>query len=416
VPAQTKLAGIFGPPWTTAAPFTGVQAKYNYIASGTWVDAGPRIGAAWNMFGDGKTVLKGSYGRYNWSPGDDYSVAYNQNTSANTTYKWNGPCPAAPAVCNYTPGTVNLDPNGPDFVSTGGGSGGPGTSTALPNTIINSSLAEQFTNEYQLMLERQLGQSLSVRGGLSFAQEEKVWASEPYKIPYSAWNVPVTVIDPGPHGTPGVTLTGTPLTIYDLNPAFKGAAFQQGEYFNSPNTSHYTTIEVTGIEHQSSAKWNLLASYTATRNHRWIVPIVVNPNQNYYPVDNTWTWQARLTGNYNLPWRIDLSGTYQFYNGLQGQRTDTFTSKNVAIPTAGQIVVPVERYGAETGPVRSLLNLRISKDLFPEKRTLRLYMEVLNVTNNASSWSTNFSSGPSFGNISTIDNPTIARFGGLFRF
>jgi hypothetical protein len=281
---------------------------------------------------------------------------------------------------------------------------------------MNPSLAEQFTNEYQLLVERQVGQSLSVRGGLTFAQEEKVWASEPYLIPYSAWDVPVKVIDPGPHGTPGVTLTGTPLTIYDLSPAYKGAAFQQGEYFNSPNTSHYTTIEVMGKEHQTSAKWNLLASYTATRNHYWIVPIIVNPNQNYYPVNDTWTWQARLTSNYNLPWRIDLSGTYQFYNGLQGQRTDTFTSKNVAIPTAGQIVVPVERYGAETGPVRSLLNLRISKDLFPEKHNLRLYMEVLNALNNASSWATNFSSGASFGNISTIDNPTIARFGGVFRF
>ncbi len=416
VPAQTKLAGDFGPPWSTSAPFVGVQTSYKYISTGTWADAAPRIGASWNVFGDGKTVLKGSYGRYNWSPGDDFSVAYNPNTSANTTFKWNGPCPPAPQVCNYTPGTVDLDPNGPDFVSTGGGSGGPGSSTALPNTIINPNLTEQYTNEYQLMVERQVGQSLSLRGGLTFAQEKNVWASEPYKIPYSAWDKPVQVIDPGPHGTPGVTLTGKPLTIYDLDPAYKGAAFQQAEYFNSPNTSHYTTIEVTAIEHQSSAKWNLLASYTATRNHYWIVPIVVNPNQNYYPVDDAWTWQARLTSNFNFRWRIDLSGTYQFYNGLQGQRTDTYTSKNVAIPTAGKVVVPVETYGAETGPVRSLLNLRVSKDLFPENHSLRLYMEVLNATNNASSWATNFNSGPSFGNVSTIDNPVIARFGGVFRF
>jgi hypothetical protein len=95
---------------------------------------------------------------------------------------------------------------------------------------------------------------------------------------------------------------------------------------------------------------------------------------------------------------------------------DTFLSKNVPIPTAAKVVVPVERYGGETGAVRSLLNLRGSKDLFSDKRRLRLYFEVLNVTNNASSWQTNFNSGPSFGNISMIDNPRIARFGGVFTF
>jgi hypothetical protein len=197
---------------------------------------------------------------------------------------------------------------------------------------------------------------------------------------------------------------------------YKGAAYSQQEYFNSPNRNSYQTIELTGIEHQSQAKWNLLASYTATKNHRWIVPIIVNPNQNYFPVDNSWAWQARLTGNYSLPWRFDISGTYQWYNGLQGQRTDTFLSKNVPIPVAGSITVPVEPFGAQTGPVRSLLNLRGARDFFSDKHKLRAYFEVLNVTNNSSSWATNFNSGPSFGKVSQIDNPRIARFGGIFTF
>ncbi len=416
VPGQTKLAGTFGPPWTATSPFTGVKATYPYIATGTWTVPAPRIGVTWNMFGDGKTVLKGSYGRYNWSPGDDYAVAYNQNAATNTTYKWSGPCPPAPQVCDFAPGTVDFDPNGPDYVSTAGGSSGPGNATALPNTALNSNLKEQYTNEYQVLVERQLGKSISIRGGYTFAQELHVWAAEPYLVPYSAWDIPVQVIDPGPKGVPGVTLTGTPLTIYDLEPAYKGAAFSQQKYFNSPNTSHYQTIEITGIEHQTSGKWNLLASYTATKNHQWIVPIIVNPNQNYFPTDDAWTWQARLTGNYNLPRRFDVSGTYQFYNGLQGQRTDTFLSKNVPIPTAGKVVIPVEPFGAQTGAVRSLLNIRGAKDFFSDKHKLRVYMELLNATNNASSWATNFNSGPSFGVISQIDNPRIARFGGIFIF
>ena len=47
--------------------------------------------AAWRLYdisGNGKTVAKASYGRYNQQLGDSYSTFYNPNTLLTTTYLW----------------------------------------------------------------------------------------------------------------------------------------------------------------------------------------------------------------------------------------------------------------------------------------------------------------------------------------
>lgn len=102
VPAQTKEQGQFG----SAGSYPEVDAI-------TWRGLAPRLGIAYDLAGNGKTVLKASWGRYNHSPGDSFADAYNRNTISTTTYRWsdqnrNG---------DYDSGEVNLDTNGGDFVT-----------------------------------------------------------------------------------------------------------------------------------------------------------------------------------------------------------------------------------------------------------------------------------------------------------
>ena len=91
VPAQTKPAGPFGPPWTIPANpnlATGASATYPRVNIGSWTNAAPRIGAAWDVLGNGKTVIKASWGRYNWTMADDFGNAFDPNTTTLTTYAW----------------------------------------------------------------------------------------------------------------------------------------------------------------------------------------------------------------------------------------------------------------------------------------------------------------------------------------
>ena len=56
------------------------------------------------------------------------------------------------------------------------------------------------------------------------------------------------------------------------------------------------------------ASFLLLASFLATRNHRWLGTRAtpMTPNDLFYPLDETWDSQFKLTGSYLLPVDIDV--------------------------------------------------------------------------------------------------------------
>jgi hypothetical protein len=391
------------------------------------------------MFGNGKTVLKFGFGRYNWTPGDDFGAPLNLNTTAVSTYKWPatvaGGCTEAIALtgkCDYVPGSVNLDPNGKDFQSVLGGSNG--AVVKLSNTVINPNLKEQYSNIYQFFLERELAPGLSARVGYTYVNNRNNWIQIQNLIPSSAWNIPYAVNDAGPTApsclptaTTKCSTTGPAFTIYDVAAAYTGAKYSQTQYVNRiGNADHYGTIEATVTKRPGSGRWTLVASYTATKDHQWLSgannlglngnnnlsPVFTTPNQLLFPLDTTWAWQGRLTGNYKLPWSFDVSATYNLYNGIYGQRTETYV-----LPNAGAVTVPVEPYGTETGPIRALLNLRIARNFKSERFGMfRPNVELLNALNSAAPWNITYTAGPRFGYYNSTDTPRIARIGLIYEF
>ena len=444
IPPQNKPAGDFGPPWQAPAAgtnqnvWTGPSVDLPYLETGTWWGLAPRVGVVWDLTGDGKTVLKGNFGRYHWTPGDDFGAPFNVNATIVSTYKWTSAvtsCTEAVArqgKCDYIPGQVNLNPNGGDFQSVLGGSNG--ATVKLSNTVMNPNSKEQYTNEYQIFLEREIGPGLSTRGGITYIDNRNTWLQTPTQVPYNAWNIPYTVHDGGP-GAPSCLPTatvkcstsGTPMTIYDMDPLYKGAAYTQVQYLNMANTNHYSTIEVgvTKRPASGSGKWSVMASYTRTKNYEWLngtnnsgpagnlslSAAQTSPNQTAFALNTTAPFTFRLTGNYKLPAGLDVSATFNVYNGLYGQRTETYN-----LPNAGTLVIPVEAYGAEVGPLRELLNLRFARNFKVGRTTLRPNMEILNVTNSASPWTIDYKSGTTWQRYSAMDSPRIARIGVVCEF
>src|SRR5262249_47258888 len=157
----------------------------------------------------------------------------------------------------------------------------------------------------------------------------------------------------------------------------------------------------------------MLGSFSASRNHRWLTSIVQSPNDLLSPLDETWGWNLKLNGNYNMPYSIALSGSFVAVNGLKGQRTAQFSG----LPSSGTVTLRMEPFGQEQGPTRTLLTVRAGRD-FPvtSKSRLRLSVDVLNALNHASPWTISYLAGPTFNQWSDIDSPRIARLSATFTF
>jgi len=297
---------------------------------------------------------------------------------------------------------------------------------------MNPNLKEQYTNNLQIYLEKQIAPGFRARTGWTYVYNPQNWIQIPSGMPYSAWSVPYTAWDRGekvsgclqtgatnPCGT-----TGTPYTVWDIAPQYKSAQYSQSMYVNREyQNDHFNSIEFTADKRPAnrSGKYSITGSYTATRNHKYLntvtgnqgpQPIFTSPNQLRFPLDATWNWQVKLNGSYRMPLAISVTASYNLYSGLQGMRI-----LSLNLPNSGNQTFPVEEYGSQVAPTRPTLNLRLSRNFKKERMgTWTPSAEILNATNSSSPWTINsssggqYTSGPSFLKYTALGTPLIARF------
>lgn len=165
----------------------------------------------------------------------------------------------------------------------------------------------------------------------------------------------------------------------------------------------------------------MLASVLATKNHRWINLIPQNPNDEFFPLDETWTWQFKLVGSYTLPGNVRVSSFFQSISGDARQRTYVFRRADPdggrSIAQSSTVTLRLEPFGARMEPTLHVLNLRAAKSFnVGQARRLELGVDLFNALNaNSASVLVN-ASGPTFDSISQILPPRIARLGVKFSF
>src|SRR5207302_624007 len=142
----------------------------------------------------------------------------NQNTLVTTRYRWLDPDRNG----DYTPGEVNLDVNGPDFISVTGAS----------NNLLNRDLKQPITHEISSSLERELSAGFSAKALYVYKRQNQLYNAINVLRPSSAYNIPITRRDPGPDGVLGNADDGGRVTFYDYDAAFRGAAFTGSKFLN----------------------------------------------------------------------------------------------------------------------------------------------------------------------------------------
>ena len=157
---------------------------YDKVQLPIWKSAVPRLNFAYDVGGDGRSVIKGGWGRYAayGSITSDLLVTARNNRQV-TTWLWhdnNGDR-------LYQQGEVNLDPSGSDFQSIAG----------VTNGVVNPDMPQPKYDQYILGYEHEVLRNWNVRGTGIYARNSDLRRTENINIPYAAYNIPITNPDPG---------------------------------------------------------------------------------------------------------------------------------------------------------------------------------------------------------------------------
>ncbi len=372
----------------------------------------PRIGLIFDVTGEGRTVIKANYATYFWNPGTDISNNLNPNSQDYYTRR------------AWTDRDNDLLYDAGEEGNISQSFGGVGT------TQLDPDLDNTHTTEISAWAEHELFPGVGLQGGYVYRQIDDFRVRVNVNRPMSAYNVPITLRDPGPDGVFGNADDGPNFAAFNLSAAALAAPVVN-QLTNLDGKGEYQTVEF-GINKRQTGRWSLAASMSkrwnkdhATAYFGQNLRTVVTPST---PNDLINTdggqfvfsmWTAKINGSYELPWQIRVTPALRFQSGQPFGRTVNATAAYGIGGTGGinygSARILREEIGTRTQDDIMIFDFRAEKYFgVLGTRRLGVFFDVYNLTNSDAYQNITWNSGSTFELPSLIVPPTIARFGMKF--
>jgi Carboxypeptidase regulatory-like domain len=373
-------AGFFYQGQALPNGFSIPAAFPNLVAPGNtgvlhWThDFAPRVGFAYDVFGDGRTSIKASFGTYYENPSLVLSYAANPVQITGYTFLWN----ASPSAC-LTAGSCGFLPSQlGKFVSNTGG---------VSNSVVPG-IRDPYVADITGFIEHEVVHNLVVRAGYVYRQLNHDWALvEQSRLP-SLYTKSVTAIDPGPNGT-----LNQPITVWDIPNNVNLSQYPSVQDYASPNgnNSYYRNLDLSATK-RVSQNWSMTAGFLGTWSSYPVngtgvggpasggpstVTLPLNPNTAGQNEARTFIDSFKAFGTYTAKWGIVISPVYRFFLGTPQARYLTVTGLNV-----GSETIPVTPVGAYRQQNVSIFDTRLEKRFtFKERYRVEVFFDAFNIFN-----------------------------------
>ena len=391
MPEQSQPAFANGPISIAAQTFA---ARDFY----TWNNIGPRIGMTYDLAGDGKTVVKASYGLFWHNPGPGVSADANPNqNNKSVTYTW-------------------ADRNGDRRYQLGEESANPTASTLAGTIQLDPNITSPYSHDASFYLERQVTDSIGARVGFVYKSEDDLIAQYNPGRPISAYTVPYSIVDTGVDGMANtaddrtISLLGVPNTP-DVNTRFPLTNVTQ----NTPRFSRYKTVEAS-FNKRLGNRWAAQVGGSHTWAHDFPGAYPNNPN-GAFEGDNS-RWDFKVSGTYEAPYGIRISPLVRHQAGANFARQ--FSVGAGAATAAGAIfsgTINVEPFNSNRHDNITVFDVRADRGFnLAGSLRMRLFVDLFNISNSNAVETRTITTGAAYLRPTAVLAPRTARIGARFQF
>lgn len=390
-----------GPP---VSRFNPTQVTFPEIGNvKTFNEPVPRLGMVIDLTGEGRTVIKANYGQYVWNPGASGVAADVNNNSADwyRRYRWND----TNSNLLYDAGEEGV------IIAQRGGAA---------SAVLDPNLKATQTDEVSAWLEHELIPGLAVAGGYVYRGIDNFRVLVNENRPMSAFNVPITIRDPGVDGVLGNADDGPGFPGFNLS-AEARALPVRNIATNLPGKADFHTLEFSANKRQAG-RWSLQGSFAIRWNQDMetgyfgnnlrAVSTPANPNDLINTDDGRYNFSQytmKINGSYDAPYRIRITPALRYQQGQAFGRTYLAGAAH-GINYGSQRIL-AEPIDTQRMDDITILDVRVEKSFNLAARRFGVFFDVYNLTNSDAAQQINWGSGSTYLFPVSVIGPTIMRFG-----